>query len=76
MWEFYFMEKTCRRCGQAKPLDQFDTTTSRGVLVVRSYCRPCLRDYYRERNARVSQKRERKRLIKQRHKLLLKARGR
>jgi len=44
--------KTCRRCGEQKPLDEFPTHSQRGVQRLRSYCRPCHAANSRESRSR------------------------
>ncbi len=44
--------KTCGMCKEVFPTGEFPVTTSYGRLVVRTWCKECLKEYFRARHQR------------------------
>lgn len=42
--------KHCNKCDRDLPIAEFPMTTAYGKRVLRSWCKACMKDYYRSRN--------------------------
>lgn len=49
--------KRCKKCGQPKPLAEFELKRARGVEYRRGTCHQCMLAYFSERNAKRRPKR-------------------